>query len=145
MEKLLHGLSNSLHVLSAVTWIGSMIYSYFGGAPALKVLDPRQSHAIGMVANRRFVFGAPILLMAGGKVIRQNMRKALLPTELLLSEMRNVDAPNPAEVEYAMMETSGHVSVVKKAAAQPVTAWDLNIPAVEPGLPALLVDDGRIQ
>lgn len=54
MEKFLQGISGSLHILAAVTWIGSMIYSEFAVAPALKHLGAPRSHAINMIATRRF-------------------------------------------------------------------------------------------
>lgn len=43
MEQLLHGIFGSLHVLSAVTWIGSMIYNIFAVSPALKPWYPPAS------------------------------------------------------------------------------------------------------
>ena len=54
MEKLWHGISASLHILAAVTWIGSMIYSQFAVAPALKPLGSPRSSAINMIAAERF-------------------------------------------------------------------------------------------
>ena len=92
----------------------------------------------------RLVLGQSVVLVSGGKVMRQNMAKTLFPLELLLSEMRAVDAPNLNEVEAAILETSGHVSVLKKADAQPVTPQDLGLPAPPGGLPVLLVDDGVV-
>lgn len=100
-----------------------------------------------MVKSRtmsRIIGGMAIPLVAGGKVLRQNMKKALFPLELLLSELRQVDAPNLAEVEAAVLETSGHVSVLKKPNFQPVTPRDLNINTVEAGLPVLLINEGRV-
>lgn len=99
------------------------------------------------VKNRtfaKFVFGQSVVLVSGGMVMRQNMAKALFPLELLLSEMRVSDAPNISEVESAVLETSGHVSVVKKSDAQPVTPQDLNLLAPPGGLPVLLVNDGVV-
>lgn len=99
------------------------------------------------VKNRtfaKFVFGQSVVLVSGGMVMRQNMAKALFPLELLLSEMRVSDAPNIGEVEFAVLETSGHVSVVKKSDAQPVTPQDLNLLAPPGGLPILLVNDGVV-
>lgn len=52
-----------------------------------------------MVKSRtmsRIIGGMAIPLVAGGKVLRQNMKKALFPLELLLSEIRQADAPNLA-------------------------------------------------
>ena len=54
MEKILHSISGSLHILAAVTWIGSMIYSQFAVAPALKHLGAPRSSAINMIATGRF-------------------------------------------------------------------------------------------
>lgn len=99
------------------------------------------------VKNRTFaklVIGQPIVLVANGTVMRHNMAKALFPLELLLSELRVSDAPNINEVEMAVLETSGHVSVIKKTDAQPVTPEDLNLPSPPGGLPVLLINDGLI-
>lgn len=93
----------------------------------------------------RVVLGQSIVLISGGKVMRPNMAKALFPLELLLSELRVSDAPNINEIEAAVLETSGHVSVLKKSDAQPVTAQDLNLQAPPgSGLPVLLINDGVI-
>ncbi|SNS09061.1 Protein of unknown function [Anaerovirgula multivorans] len=69
------------------------------------------------VKNRPFakiVLGKSIPLILGGKILRLNMAKAFFPLELLLSDMRTIDAPNISEIEAAVLETSGHVSVLKK-------------------------------
>ena len=100
-----------------------------------------------MVKSRtmsRIIGGMAIPLVMGGKIMRQNMKKALFPLELLLSGIRQVDAPNLAEVEAAVLETNGSVSVLKKPNFQPVTPKDLKIETVEAGLPVLLVNEGRV-
>lgn len=100
-----------------------------------------------MVKSRtmsRIIGGMAIPLVVGGKIMRQNMKKALFPLELLLSGIRQADAPNLAEVEAAVLETSGHVSVLKKPNHQPVTPMDLQINTVEAGLPVILINDGRL-
>ena len=100
-----------------------------------------------MVKSRtmsRFIGGMAIPLVMGGKIMRQNMKKALFPLEMLLSEMRQADASNLAEVETAVLETSGHVSVLKKPNFQPMTPKDLNMQTVEAGMPVLLVNDGQV-
>jgi len=100
-----------------------------------------------MVKNRtmsRIIGGMAIPLVVGGKILRQNMKKALFPLELLLSEIRQVDAPNLAEVEAAVLETNGHVSVLMKPHFQPVTPLDLNINTVEGRLPVMLINEGRV-
>ncbi|MGD9678823.1 MAG: YetF domain-containing protein [Vulcanibacillus sp.] len=100
------------------------------------------------VKNRTFakvVMGKAIPLVLGGKIFRPNMAKAFFPLELLLSDMRNIDAPNISEVEAVVLETSGHVSVLKKSDHQPVTPKDLNIQTMGSGLPTLLINEGKIE
>lgn len=99
------------------------------------------------VKNRTFakiVLGKSIPLISGGKILRPNMTKAFFPLELLLSDMRSIDFPNISEVQAAVLETSGHVSVLKKSDYQPVTPNDLNIQIIGGGLPALLINEGNI-
>lgn len=99
------------------------------------------------VKNRAFakiVMGKSIPLISGGKILRPNMAKAFFPLELLLSDMRSIDSPNISEVETAILETSGHVSVLKKSDYQPVTPKDLNIQTIGGGLPTLLINEGKV-
>lgn len=100
-----------------------------------------------VVKNRTFakyLIGQPVVVMSHGKVIHQNMAKALLPLEMLLSEMRVSDAPNLNEVDTAVMETSGHISVLKKSDVQPATPAELSLPTLHGGLPKLLINDGQV-
>ncbi|MHB1167468.1 MAG: DUF421 domain-containing protein [Carboxydocellales bacterium] len=106
-------------------------------------------HAIAYLALKsrlaaRIIYGRPVVLVAGGKIIHQNMRSALFNTELLLSELRTIDAGNLNEVEYAVLETSGHISVIKKSDAQNVTPSDLHIPTPATALPTVVIDDGKV-
>lgn len=100
--------------------------------------------AVKNKAFAKIVMGKAIPLISGGKILRPNMAKALFPLELLLSDMRSADAPNISEVEAAVLETSGHVSVLKKSDYQPVTPKDLNVQTMGGGLPILLINEGRI-
>lgn len=92
----------------------------------------------------KFALGRSVPLISRGKFLRPNMAKAFFPLELLLSDLRTVDAPNLNEVEAAVLETSGHVSVLKKSDHQPVTPKDLKIATMEGGLPVLLINDGKL-
>lgn len=90
------------------------------------------------------VFGKAEVLISRGQILKKGMLKSLFPIELLLSQLREVDSPNIAEVDTAILETSGHISVLKKSNHLPVTPADLNITVVEGGLPVILVNDGKV-
>ena len=92
----------------------------------------------------RVVFGKAEVLISKGQIQKKGMLRSLFPIELLLSQLREVDVPNIADVDTAILETSGRVSVLKKSDHLPVMPEDLNIPVVEGGLPAILVNDGKV-
>ena len=55
MENILHGISGSLHILAAVTWIGSMVYNQFAVVPALNTsLGSTRTHAVGGLIMKNF-------------------------------------------------------------------------------------------
>ena len=55
MEKIIHIISGSLHILAAITWIGSMIYNQFAVAPALtKSLGSMKTHAVSGLIMKYF-------------------------------------------------------------------------------------------
>lgn len=69
MEKVLHIISAALHILAAVTWIGSMIYSQYAVSPALKPLGPNKAHAVSGQAMNKFsslTWTSLVVLLATG-------------------------------------------------------------------------------
>lgn len=95
-------------------------------------------------AFEKVVYGRAETLVSKGQIQKNNMLKSLFPVEMLLAQLREMDVSNIAEVDTATLETSGRVSVLKKAEYAPVTPRDLKIPVVEGGLPVLLINDGKI-
>jgi uncharacterized membrane protein YcaP (DUF421 family) len=99
------------------------------------------------VKSRTFsevVIGRAEVLVSGGQIQKKTMLKFLMNIELLLAQLRESNVANLSEVETAIHETSGRVSVLKKSDHLPVTAADLNIKTVEIGLPVILVNDGKV-
>ena len=96
---------------------------------------------------RRFLYGKPNLLIADGKLQMQEMRKARYNIDDLLSQLRQKDVFDVAEVEYAVLETSGELTVQMKSAKKPVTHGDLEIGSqhVFHGMPLTVIDDGEIK
>jgi uncharacterized membrane protein YcaP (DUF421 family) len=95
-------------------------------------------------AFERVVYGKAEILILKGQIQKKNMLKSLFQIEMLLAQMREIDVSNITEVDTAILETGGRVSVQKKGEYAPVTPKDMNIPTVEAGLPIILVNDGEI-
>lgn len=88
--------------------------------------------------------GGPVPVIEQGSLRKAGMERALLPLEILMSELRRAGAGKVSEVETAMMETTGHVSIVKKADHLPVTAGDLHKAGTDQPLPLVVVADGHV-
>lgn len=91
----------------------------------------------------RLVHGKAEILILKGQLQKKNMLKSLMPIEMLLAQMREIDVPNIAEVDTAVLETGGRVSVLKKGEYSPVTPKDMNIPVIDGRLPVILINDGK--
>lgn len=95
-------------------------------------------------AFSRFLMGEPVVLIAKGKLVRENLMRSLMPIEILLSELRAVNVFNLSEIEYAILETSGHISVIKKPEFSPVTSMDLSLSVQNHPAPLVVINDGKI-
>ena len=98
-----------------------------------------KSHTI-----RGIVDGAPSIVIANGKIIEKELRKLRYNMSDLLGQLRVKDVANIADVQYAVLETSGELSVVLKAEKRPVTPADLGLPVKYEGIPTPLIFDGHI-
>ena len=95
---------------------------------------------------RRLLYGRPNVLIAGGRLQMAEMRKARYNIDDLLSQLRQRDIFDVACVEYAVLETSGDLTVVQKPYCCPATRGDLQIAGPEQhcGMPLTLIDDGEV-
>jgi uncharacterized membrane protein YcaP (DUF421 family) len=95
--------------------------------------------------GNRFFLGEPTLLIKNGEIIEDNIEKSMLSIAQLLSILRSKGYPKVTDVEYALLEPIGEVSVIPKAENTPVTVQHLQISIDDEGLPISVIVDGRIQ
>lgn len=93
---------------------------------------------------RRLLDGTPTILIQNGKIIEKNLKRAKLTINDLLEELRVKDAFNIADVEFALLETNGKVSVLKKSSNQTAVNSDSKTTANIQGLYANVIIDGKI-
>ncbi len=95
---------------------------------------------------RRLIYGKPNVLIAKGKMQLKEMRKARYNIDDLLTQLRQRDVFDVADVDFAVLETSGDLTVSLKAEKRPLTVDDLNIKTDKNnnGLALTLIDDGEI-
>lgn len=93
---------------------------------------------------RRFFMGAPTMIIQNGKILIDNMRKVKLDINDLLEQCRVNGYFDIGEIEYALMEANGNLSILPKGENQPVTIKDMNLKVKKQGLVANLVIDGKV-
>ncbi|PAE23562.1 DUF421 domain-containing protein [Bacillus sp. 7894-2] len=95
--------------------------------------------------GNRFFLGEPTMLIKNGEILEDNLEKSHLSMSQLLSILRSKGYPKIADVDYAILEPIGEVSIIPKVANTPVTVEHLKIPIQDEGLPIAVIVDGRIQ
>ena len=101
--------------------------------------------SLSSIRFRALACGTPSVLIREGVLQQEAMRKNRYNLDELLEELRGQGFTGVEEVKYAVLENSGHLSVLPWARCQPPTAEQLGV-AVEEDvtLPVVLVNDGRL-
>lgn len=94
---------------------------------------------------RAFVCGSPSIIIENGIIQQKELTKQRINLNDLMEQLRSNNIANVDDVEFALLETNGHLSVFPKADKKPATLEDLQIPAKSETLPITLIMDGRIQ
>lgn len=101
-----------------------------------------------MSVKVRFIYnlvnGKEKVLVKDGKVMEENLTKLGLTGEDLLRELRSKDAFNLADVEFAVMESTGDMNVILKSDKKPITPHDLGIKVSPETPPQTVILDGNV-
>lgn len=123
---LIGNLANGLIALAVWTLVPALIY----------VLS------IKYKAVRDIVQGKETVLINHGKVLDDKLLEARLTPEDLLSQLRKKSVFNFADVEFAILEPTGEVSVLLKKDKQPLTAKTAGINTGRESVPQTVMLDG---
>ena len=93
---------------------------------------------------RTIVCGKPTVIIKNGEIMEDEMRQLRLNTNDLLEQMRSKGFFDVAEVEFAIMETNGQLSIMPRADKRPVNPGDLNINVKNEKPAVSLILDGKI-
>lgn len=100
--------------------------------------------AIKSYQFRKIVEGSPTILIKEGRVLEKNLLKSKLTYNDLMAALREKNAFKLSEIELAVLETDGQISVMKKAEYEPLTPKDLNMTVEEEHKPSLIIIDGSL-
>ena len=92
---------------------------------------------------REIICGKPSILIYRGKIDEKTLRKERFTINELEERLRDNNIFNIGDVDYAILETSGQVTVIPKPNKRNTTPEDFNIEPEYEGLPYDLVIDGK--
>ena len=119
----------------------------YGLIPILGLLI---THIILSIANlksmrlRGLICGIPRIVIHRGKIVEEALRKESMSLNELEERLRAYGITNIGDVEYAILETNGQLSIIEKPEKRQVRTEDLNIDAEYEGIAYDLVLDGKV-
>lgn len=93
---------------------------------------------------RSVVCGTPSVLIENGRIVEKELARLRYNINDLLEQLRVKNTSNVADVEFAILETSGELSVIPKSQKRPLMPADINLSTMYEGLPVTLIIDGYL-
>lgn len=93
---------------------------------------------------RRWIIGTPILMIQNGKILEKNLKKVMIDVNDLLEQCRSAGYFDLNEIEYAIMEANGKLSILPANEYKPLTPKDMKIKVNKACLCANVIIDGNI-
>lgn len=99
---------------------------------------------IKSIVLRRFLIGVPTVLINKGKIIEKNLKKVKMDINDLLEQCRVNNYFNVNEIEYALLEVNGIISILPKGENKPLTIKDMNLKPEQQELCSNVIIDSKI-
>jgi uncharacterized membrane protein YcaP (DUF421 family) len=93
---------------------------------------------------RAIICGKPSVLIEKGKIVEKELRNLRINMNDLIEQLRLKNFHNINDVEFAILETNGDLSVIPKAPQKPLTASDIGLNPKNEDLPISLIIDGKV-
>ncbi|MBQ8298994.1 MAG: DUF421 domain-containing protein [Clostridia bacterium] len=124
------------------------------GTPLFQGIVPILALLVGEIVvsylNIKFTFfnklisGRSAVLVDKGKIVEESLKRQRYTIEGLMQEFRIAGYPDISDIEYAILETSGQISIIPKTEKNNVTISDLNITQDKVGYPRVIVREGTV-
>ena len=118
------------HWVGLVTWIAAVL--------AIQYITAKWRYA------SKYIDGEPTIVIMNGMIMDEAMKKMRYRLSDLMEQLRDKGVFDLSQVEFAILETGGKLTVLKKSQYQPVTAKDMNIKTKYNGISTELIYDGRV-
>ena len=133
--------------LAAIPMQDGAIPLYSGLVPILTVLGMElvlSGLILRSVRLRQLLCGKPVILIDNGKILQENLKSARINLDELTGRLRAKDVLDIRTVQFAILETSGDLSVFPYPKEKPASAKDAGVQATGQHLPVTVVEDGYL-
>ncbi len=93
---------------------------------------------------KKVLHGSPIVIISDGKIDYQNLKKSKLDVNDVLGMCRAKGFFDTKDIAFAVLETSGDLSVLPKGSEKPTVVSDLDLPVEQASMTNYLILDGRV-
>ena len=131
--------------LAAVPMQNGSISLLDGIVPLLTVLGLEVTLScliLKSIRFRKFICGKPVILIDNGKILQENLRTTRITMDELISHLRQKDVLTISDVQYAILETDGNLSVFPYASRMPAPAQEAKVKVKRQSLPVTIINDG---
>ena len=94
--------------------------------------------------TRKYINGTPTIVMDNGKLYRKNMKKAKLELSEFMVLCRQEGYFNLNDIQTAIFEYNGRITILPKSEKRPLTPEDMNITPEKAEICTEVIMDGRI-
>ena len=94
--------------------------------------------------SRKYINGSPAIIMDNGKIYRRNMKKAKLDLSEFLMMCREQGYFDLNDIQTAVFENNGKLTVLPTSTSRPATPEDLNLTPKADYISTEIIMDGRI-
>lgn len=95
-------------------------------------------------AVRRFTCGKPVIIISGGQLDQKKMQSVRFTVDDLAASLRSQGIFDISEVQLAVVETTGTLSVYQKYSARNVTNGDMELKGRDENPPEVVIADGEL-
>jgi len=94
------------------------------------------------VVFRKLFCGKPVILIDNGKILRENLRSTRVTLDELTGHLRAKDVLDVRQVQFAILETDGTLSVFPYPDSRPASAKEAGVKTGKQFLPISIIEDG---
>lgn len=133
--------------LAAIPMQDPAIPLFSGIVPILTVLGAELVLAVLCLRSirlRKLLCGKPVILIQEGRILQESLRKTRVTLDELTEALREKEVLDLGTVQYAILETSGKVSVFVYPGEKPASAKEAGIQVKPQYLPVTVISDGKL-